>query len=129
VTTVALQRESGGTFLVPVTINGRLTLMFTVDSGAADIALPADVVLTLLGTGTLSGEDFLEKKTYTMADGSRVPSRTFRIRSLKVGDRIVENIIGNVAPAEADPLLGQGFLGRFKSWSIDNGERMLVLEE
>ena len=56
---------------VAVTINGQITLKFVVDSGAADVSVPADVVLTLVRTGTLTGDDFLGKRTYTMADGSR----------------------------------------------------------
>jgi clan AA aspartic protease (TIGR02281 family) len=128
-TMVSLQQYTGGTFLVPVTINDRLTLMFIVDSGATDVSIPADVVLTLMRTGTLSRGDFLGETSYTLADGSTVPSQAFRIRSLKVGDTVLENVIGGLAPAEAEPLLGQSFLGRFKSWSIDNNERVLVLEE
>ena len=44
--TIPLEAQ-GGTLLVPVLINGRITLDFTVDSGAADVSIPADVVSTL----------------------------------------------------------------------------------
>lgn len=44
---VPLQRK-GGTFVVPILINKRITLDFVVDSGAADVSIPADVVLTLI---------------------------------------------------------------------------------
>jgi clan AA aspartic protease (TIGR02281 family) len=128
-TTVSLQQYRGGTFLVPVTINDRLTLRFMVDSGATDVTIPADVVLSLIRTGTLASEDFLGETTYTLADGSTRPSQAFRIRTLKVGDTMLENVIGGVAPEGAKPLLGQSFLSRFKSWSINNNEWLLVLEE
>jgi predicted aspartyl protease len=62
-----------------------------------------------------------------MADGSTVPSRRFRIRSLKVGDRVLENVTGSIAPVAGSLLLGQSFLTRFKSWSIDNQRQALVL--
>jgi Aspartyl protease len=75
----------GGTFVVPVLINGQITLNFTIDSGAADVSIPADVVSTLIRTGTPRKSDFIGKKTYRLADGSTVPSPTFLIRSLKVG--------------------------------------------
>ncbi len=128
-TMVSLQQYRGGTFLAPITINDRLTLMFMVDSGASDVSIPADVVLTLLRTGTLTDDDFLGPTTYTLGDGSTVPSQTFRIRSIRVGDRVIENVVGSVVPPEASPLLGQSFLGRFRSWSIDNNKRVLMLEE
>ena len=68
--------SQGGTFTVPVTINGQLTLDFVVDSGAADVSMPADVVMTLVRTGTISDQDFLGKQTYQLADGSTVPSES-----------------------------------------------------
>jgi clan AA aspartic protease (TIGR02281 family) len=128
-TTVSLQQYRGGTFLVPVTINDSLTLRFMVDSGATDVTIPADVVLSLVKTGTLASEDFLGETTYTLADGSTRPSQAFRIRTLKVGDTVLENVVGGIAPEGAKPLLGQSFLSRFKSWSINNSEWLLVLEE
>jgi clan AA aspartic protease (TIGR02281 family) len=118
----------GGTFTVPVSINNRITLDFILDSGAADVSIPADVVQTLKRTGTLTDADFLGKKTYRLADGSTVPSQTFRIKSLKVGDKVLENVTGSIASVEGSLLLGQSFLSRLKSWSIDNQRQVLVLE-
>jgi clan AA aspartic protease (TIGR02281 family) len=121
-------KKGRGTYVVPVTINDAITLDFTVDSGASDVAIPIDVVKTLIRTGTIRDTDVIGKKTYVLADGSKVKSLTFRIRSLKVGDRVVQNVVGSVAPASGTLLLGQSFLGRFKSWSIDNSRHALVLE-
>jgi tetratricopeptide (TPR) repeat protein/predicted aspartyl protease len=118
----------GGTFRVPVTINGQLTLKFVIDSGASDVSIPADVVMTLVRTETITDGDFLGKQTYTLADGSTVPSQRFVIRSLKVGDRVLENVTGSIAPVAGSLLLGQSFLSRFKSWSIDNQRQALILE-
>jgi clan AA aspartic protease (TIGR02281 family) len=124
---VPMQRE-GGAYVVPVLINDAITLDFVVDSGAADVSIPADVVMTLKRTGTLADADFQGEKKYKLADGSTVPSQTFRIRSLKVGDKVVENVAGSIASEKSSPLLGQSFLGRFKSWSVDNTKHALVLE-
>jgi predicted aspartyl protease len=55
-------------------------------------------------------------------------AQTFRIKSLKIGDRVIENVTASTAPAEGSLLLGQSFLNRFKSWSIDNNRQVLVLE-
>jgi hypothetical protein len=125
-TYIAMQRLSG-TYIVPVSINGRLSLDFVVDSGAADVSIPADVVLTLMRTGTIQGNDFVGTQRYRLADGSVVPSMTFRIRTLEVGGHEVRNVLGSVAPVSGTLLLGQSFLGRFKSWSIDNHRHVLVL--
>ena len=124
---VILQKQ-GGTFFIPVSINNAMVLNFIIDSGAADVSLPADVVTTLIKTGTLTREDFLGSQTYILADGSRVPSETFRIRTLKVGDREIADVTGSVSPLHGSLLLGQSFLTRFKSWSIDNERGVLVLK-
>ena len=121
-------KKEGGTFVVPVQINGAITLDFTVDSGAADVSVPADVFSTLARTGTIRDSDIIGEETYVLADGSKSQSVTFTIRSLKVGDRIVENVRGSVAPSRGSLLLGQSFLERFKSWSIDNTKHVLLLE-
>jgi predicted aspartyl protease len=119
---------AGGTFTVPVSINGAITLDFTIDSGAADVSIPADVVMTLMRTGTIDRSDFLGNRTYVMADGSTAPSPTFRIRSLRVGDHEVRNVTGSIAPVKGGLLLGQSFLRQFGSWSIDNRRGVLMLD-
>ena len=122
-------KRQGGVYAVPVLINNAITLDFLVDSGAADVTIPEDVVSTLIRTGTIKAEDFIGERTYVLADGSKIKSKTFRIRSLKVGDRVLENVTGSVASRNGSlMLLGQSFLGRFKSWSIDNTKHALVLE-
>ena len=124
---VPMQRQNG-IYVVPVLINDAITLDFVVDSGAADVSIPADVVMTLMRTKTLKESDFLGEQTYVLADGSKIPSQTFRIRSLKVGNIVLENVIGSVASVKGSLLLGQSFLGRFKSWSVDNTNHVLVFE-
>ena len=121
-------RKHNGVLVVPVLINNSITLDFVLDTGAADVSIPADVVSTLIRAGAISSSDFLGSKKYELADGTVVPSQTFRIKSLKVADKVVENVTGSVAPANGTLLLGQSFLGRFKSWRIDNSRQALVLE-
>jgi clan AA aspartic protease (TIGR02281 family) len=126
-TVIQLQPDRG-TFTIPVLINDKITLNFVLDSGAADVTIPSDVVGTLRRTGTLSNADFLGTKTYVLADGSKMSAQTFRIKSLKIGNRVIENVTASTAPANGSLLVGQSFLSRFKSWSIDNNRQVLVLE-
>jgi hypothetical protein len=53
---VALKREAG-TLVLPVVINDRLILNFTLDSGASDVTIPEDVARTLVRTGTITRSD------------------------------------------------------------------------
>jgi clan AA aspartic protease (TIGR02281 family) len=118
-----------GVYVVPVLINDAITLNFVIDSGAGDVSIPADVVLALIRAGTLNDADFIGQRTYLLANGSTNIQKTFRIRSLKVGDKVVENVTASVAPERGVPLLGQSFLSHFKSWSIDNTAHALLLNE
>jgi predicted aspartyl protease len=125
-TSIAMENE-GGVYVVPVRFNDMITLSAIVDSGASHVSVPADVVSTLIRTKTITDQDFLGRQTYVLADGSKVPSQQFRIRSLKVGDKTVENVVASIASVNGEILLGQSFLNRFKSWSVDNEQHTLVL--
>jgi clan AA aspartic protease (TIGR02281 family) len=119
--------EDGGTFRIPVLINNTITLKFTIDSGASDVTIPADVMSTLVRTGSVTRQDFVGVQTFQLADGTTVPSPIFRIKSLKVGDRELQNVTASVTNDNGSLLLGQSFLSRLTSWSIDNQHHVLVL--
>jgi clan AA aspartic protease (TIGR02281 family) len=122
---VALEDDQG-TFRVPVLINNTITLKFTIDSGASVVNIPADVALTLYRAGTISADDFVGNATFRLADGTMVPSPMFRIRSLKVGNLELHNVVASVSDRNGSLLLGQSFLSRLSSWSIDNGRHVLL---
>jgi len=116
-----------GIFAVPVVINGAISIPFVLDSGAADVQLPADVVLTLVRSGTLSEGDFIGESSYILANGSTLRSARFNIRELRVGDHVVRNVAASVGSVSSDALLGQSFLSRLPSWTLDNRRHVLVL--
>jgi hypothetical protein len=118
-----------GTLQVPVVINGKISLNFTIDSGATDVSIPATVFSALIRGGTVSSQEFLDKRMYKLADGSGEISQRFRIRSLRVGKLEVRDVIASVGDSGGLPLLGQSFLSRLKSWSIDNERQALLVTE
>src|SRR6516162_2433738 len=71
-------KSDGGTFVVPVVINDKITLNFTLDSGAADVSIPADVFSTLVRTGTILKSDYIDTQVYELADGTKSRSQRFR---------------------------------------------------
>ncbi len=117
-----------GIYVVPGVINGVLSVKFAVDTGASDVAIPADIVASLVQGGFIEQSDFLGEQTYRIADGSTRSTRTFRIRSLQVGNVVIEDVRGSVLPEKAAPLLGQTFLRRLKSWSMDTTAHVLTIE-
>jgi gag-polyprotein putative aspartyl protease len=121
--------QAHGTLQVPVVINGKNSLNFTIDSGATDVSIPANVFSTLTRDGTVSRQDFLDKRLYKLADGSGEIAQRFRIRSLRVGKLEVRDVIASIGDSGGLPLLGQSFLSRLKSWSIDNERQALLITE
>jgi hypothetical protein len=91
------------------------------------VSIPADVAMTLMRTGTITREDFLGNQTFQLADGSTVPSTILRIRSLKVGDVEFHDVEASVSDVKGSLLLGETFLGRLSSWSVDNRRHVLIL--
>ena len=107
--------SDGGTFKVPVTINGQL-----IDSTSPSIAahrtsgIPADVFMTLARTGTITDADYLDKQIYALADGS-THRLSGSLSARSVGNKSLDNVVGSIAPVKGSLLLGQSFLGRFNS--------------
>jgi clan AA aspartic protease (TIGR02281 family) len=122
-----LLKENRGIFVVPVEINGAMTLDFALDSGASTVTIPTNVYNTLVRTGTINETDIIGQGTILLADGSKSKLPVFRIRSLKVGDKTIKDVIATVLPLGGQLLLGQSFLTRFKSWSLDNKKHVLLL--
>ena len=116
-----------GAFVVPALLNGVLAEKFIVDSGAADVSIPADVASALKRVGAMTSADFLGTRNYMMADGSLVPSEIYRLASLRIGGMVMHDVTVRVAAEKSDLLLGQSFLSRLKSWSMDNARRVMVL--
>jgi predicted aspartyl protease len=125
---IRLSLRNGVSF-VPVKINDRLVLDFVVDSGAADVQIPDDVFRTLLRTGTISRKDFLGTSTYVLADGTEVPSDRYLIRKMEIGNHVVGNVVASIGNPQSQLLLGQSFLSKLGSWTLDNERHVLVLSD
>ena len=123
---VAVEPHAGA-FVVPVMLNDVITAKFIVDSGAADVSITEDMVSTLMKSGTMTGADLLGNKTYMLADGTMLQGKIYRMASVRIGGMVMENVTVRIAAANSSLLLGQSFLRRLKSWSIDNARQVLII--
>jgi hypothetical protein len=120
-------KQEGGIFVIPVEINNAITLDFVIDSGAADVQIPADVFSILVRAKTILLDDIIGKRKYAQADGSTQEEPLFLLRELKVGDQVLRNVTASVAPSSGSLLLGQSFLSQFAAWTLDNEQHVLKL--
>jgi aspartyl protease family protein len=118
----------GGVYVVPGVVNGVMNAKFLVDTGASVVGLPAGAVKSLVDAGFIAQTDFLGERTVGIANGSTIQAQFLRLRSLQVGNVIVEDVEANVLPDSAPLLLGQSFLRRLKSWSMDSTAHTLTIE-
>ena len=126
---VRLDSAEGELFAVPVVVNEKTVLRFTIDSASSDVSISENVFSTLMRTGALNPEDMIDTQNYRLANGTEQKSLRFRFRSLRVGNVQLRDVIGSIVTQDGDLLLGQSFLSRLKSWSIDNQRHMLLLNE
>lgn len=118
----------GGVFVLPATVNGTSTAYFIVDSGAANVQIPEELAEEMKRNGTLTEADSLGQRRFTLADGSGLQQRIVRLRSIRIGERTMENVMASVSPARSRALLGQSFLRRLSSWKIDNVRNSIEFE-
>ncbi len=117
-----------GVYVVPGTINGVVSAKFLVDTGASLVGVPAGLVKSLVDSGFIAQADFLGERTFRIANGSTMQAQALRLKSLQVGNVVVENVEASVLPENAPLLLGQSFLTRLKSWSMDTTAHTLTIE-
>ncbi len=122
-----LLASKNGILVAPVVLNNSIKANFFVDSGATDVSISADLFASMRRSGAIAATDITGSRQFVNADGETSKATTFVIRSLKIGAVEVTRVEASVAPQKAPLLLGQSFLKRFKSWSIDNATQELVL--
>jgi hypothetical protein len=123
---VKIERH-GSTYRVPVRINDTITLPFLLDTGASDLVIPADVALTLIRAGALRSGDFVGKDRYRLANGSEEVSELVVLHEVQVGEHIVRNVTASISPSQGEPLLGQSFLSKFGTVTLDYKRLVLIL--
>ena len=121
-------QRMGGVFVLSALLNSGTQVYFIVDSGAATVQIPEEAVEELKRNGTLTEADFMGQHRFILADGRTMQQRVFRLRSLQIGDRMMENVLATMGPAKSRALLGQSFLRRLNWWKIDNVRNAIEFE-
>jgi hypothetical protein len=114
---------------VPVLLDGKIPLLFAVDSGSSGVTIPEGLAVLMADQGLLKKADIVGVTNSTLADGSSAPIIIFHIASLQIGGVVLKNVVGGISAGPGELLLGQTFLNRFKSWSIDNSRQVLILQQ
>src|SRR5437868_1625218 len=79
--TIQLEQR-GRVYFLPVRINDAVTVPFILDSGASEIAIPADVFSVLKRGRTISEADYLGTGHYSIANGATVSSERYTLHKI-----------------------------------------------
>ncbi len=113
---IKLIPTTGGVFEVNVEFNSVLKLDMILDTGAAEVYLTKDIVLTLIKAKTINEGDILEGGYFMDASGNVNKSVRFNMREIKIGNKIIENVSCGVnEKIDGVNLLGLSFLKKLKS--------------
>jgi clan AA aspartic protease (TIGR02281 family) len=124
--TIQLKKHPGGGYLIAGRVNDAVTVTFVLDTGASDVSIPENVARELERAG--KPIESLGTGTYVLADGSKVRKRRVLLRELTVGGQTVSNVAASISGSGSPPLLGQSFLSKFTSWTLDNERNLLILK-
>ena len=118
--------EQNGTYGILVNFD-KITESFILDSGASETTISSTLEKQLISNGFINKNDYLPDGLYKIADGSIISQRRILVKQLSVNQYCVKNIVVSVGNTDSPLLLGKNFVDKFKSWSINNTDKILEL--
>ncbi|MFZ4671592.1 MAG: retroviral-like aspartic protease family protein [Flavobacterium sp.] len=120
---------SGGVYEVNVTFNKVLKIDMILDTGASEVFLTPDIVLTLFKAKTISEEDILEGGYFMDASGNVNKSVRFNMKEIKLGNVTLENVnCGINTKIDGVNLFGLSALKKLKSIKFNFTNNTLEIE-
>jgi clan AA aspartic protease (TIGR02281 family) len=122
---VSLIDYFGKGYKVKIKIAG-VTKYFLFDTGASDLLIDRETERELLLNGSLKKENYLEKIEYKLANNQSVRAQKIKVDNISIGDYKVSNVVIAIMD-EGSLLCGKSFLDKFKTWEIDEKNKVLIL--
>lgn len=111
--------KENGVYYVPIEVNG-LNLRFIFDTGASSISISSAEAVVMYRQGLITDDDILGASQMQDATGGISTGVVVNLRSVKIGDIILNNIQATVVDnIQAPLLLGQTALSKFGKVSLD----------
>ena len=120
--------KENGVYKIPVTVNGQ-PMRFILDTGASLISISSTEVDFMMKQGTLTATDIIGQSRFQDANGNISPGAVIRLKSVQIGDRVLENVTANViSNTKAPLLLGQSALSQFGKISVDYTRNIVTFD-
>ena len=98
---------------------------FLFDTGASDLIISSDLADELWEQGCLSEANSLSTTEFELADGTSIDGFYVQLNHGTIGDYPVNNVVAAVID-DGGMLCGLGFLKKFKSWEIKDGNTLIL---
>lgn len=126
--TVVKMEKVSGVYQIPIEVNG-VRMSFIFDTGASIISISQTEAMFLYKQGKLTADDIKGTANFSDANGDISEGTIVELKSIKIGDRVLNNVEASVVGNLTAPLLfGQSALGEFRKISIDNNRREVTFE-
>jgi aspartyl protease family protein len=118
--TVVKMEKVNGVFQIPVYVND-VKMFFIFDTGASTISISETEANFLWKQGKLTDDDIRGTVNFSDANGDISEGTIIILKTVQIGDRLLNNIEASVVHNLNAPLLfGQSALSEFGKISIDN---------
>lgn len=126
--TIVKMEKVGGVYQIPVEVNG-IKMSFIFDTGASIISISQTEAIFLYKQGKLTRDDIKGTANFSDANGDISEGTIISLKSVKIGNRVLNNIDASVVNNLTAPLLfGQSALEKFGEISIDNNRGEVTFE-
>ena len=98
--------DDGGTLMIPTMVNDKENVNWAYNPSGRKVEITEDMVKQLLDSKAISKKDFEDGESIKLGDGTKLPSNTFLIATLQIGDVTLENVRVVVSTKVTVPTIG-----------------------
>ena len=110
-------------FYVVARLNNETNVFALLDTGSTFCQIPKDVYKRL----NVSSKNSIDEVTTTLADGSQRKQQRGNLSQIEIEGKVIFNVPVLISEAGTPIIIGQSFLQRLNSYTIDNNKQTLNL--